>query len=263
MSVDFAAYSGLSNTGHNMTVNEDYIYFNDMDFDGEAMFMAIADGSGSKNTMFGPASIAVHQVEKTLTRFYKKDRDLFFDKTKLLMEESFYAANDTLIGFKLGNEEERYGYATTLTCAVLMRDGTLYFAHAGNTRIYIIKNGEAIQITKDHTEAQKLVDANELSPEGYYRAMERLSLYSGMGITPNPVIQTGRIRLKQNDVVIMTTDGVHYSMKDVSFFPILMDTETMDDAAERIIQDSLSFNNYSDNLSVNVVWYLGIPEDVS
>ena len=257
MAVDFVAFSGRSNVGRHMTVNEDYILFNDTAFGDDILFTSVADGSGSKDSLFNPAAVAVHQSEKMLSRLYKKNTDLFRKHIRLFLEESFYSANDTLIGFKLGNESDRYGFATTMTSALIERRGVMTFAHAGNSRIYLIRDQTPFQITKDHTEGQKLVDEEKITEEAYYRSMERLSLYSGIGVTANPVIQTGKIKLQQNDVIILTTDGVHYAMRPESFFPILMETQTMDEAAEKIISDSLSFNNYFDNLSVNVIWYLG------
>lgn len=257
MAVNFAFFSGLSNVGYKMKTNEDYILFNDNDFGDQCLFASVADGSGSKDTMFRPASIVSHEVEGMLSRFYQKDPDLFTGHTKLLMEEAFLAANNTLIGFKLGNEEERYGFATTLTAALLERNGNLTFAHAGNTRLYLIRDATIYQLTKDHTEGQKLVDNGTITEENYYMAIERLSLYNGLGIKPEPEVQTGKLKLKKNDVVIMTSDGIHYSYRSEGFFDILMGTSTLDEAAQKMIETALDLKNYPDNISVNIIWYLG------
>ena len=106
MSVDYAAYSGKSNTGFHMKVNEDYILFNDEDFDG-SLFACIADGSGSKDTLFRPAAIVSHQLQKSLIRLYRERKDLVESNLRFFMEEAFQTANDVLIGFKLGDEAER------------------------------------------------------------------------------------------------------------------------------------------------------------
>ena len=257
MAVDFAAFSGLSNVGFKMKNNEDYILINQDDFGGEYLFASVADGSGSKESMFRPASIVSNEVEEMLKRFYKKDPDLFRTHSRLLLEEAFLSANNTLIGFKLGNEEERYGFASTLTAALISRDGTLTFAHVGNTRLYLIRDTKTLQLTKDHTEGQKLVDKGALSEEGYYTAIERLSLTNGLGVSPSPTVQTVKIPLKNNDVIIMTSDGIHYSYRKEAFFDILMNTQTMDDAAHEMIKTALDLKNYPDNASVNVIWFFG------
>lgn len=256
MAFEYVSYSGKSNVGFNMKVNEDYILFNKDDF-GDNLFVCIADGSGSKEEVFRPGTIAVHQVDKVLSRIYKKDEKLFLNNIRLFMEEAFFSANDVLIGFKLGDEADRLNYASSMTCAFLQKNGKLTFAHAGNTRLYIIRNEKVIQLTKDHTEGQKLVDAGKISEEGYYTAIERLSLYNGIGVRPVPIVQTAELQLVKNDVIIMTTDGIHYSYRKDAFFDILMNTETMDEAAEQMVETALKLRVYPDNISVNVIWYHG------
>lgn len=256
MAMDYAFYSGKSNVGFNMKVNEDYILFDEHSF-GDNLFCCIADGAGSKEDNFRPSAIASNQVQKVLARLYKKNPELFIDNVRLFMEESFLSANDVLIGFKLGDEASRLNYASSMTSAFLQRNGILTFAHAGNTRLYIIRNEKVKQLTQDHTEGQKLVDSGQISEENYYTAIERLSLYNGIGITPLPIIQTGALRLKKNDVVVMTTDGIHYAYRKEALFDILMNTETIDEAAENMVETALKLRVYPDNISVNVIWYLG------
>ena len=256
MAVDYVSYSGRSNVGFNMKVNEDYILINEDEF-GDNLFACIADGSGSKEGVFRPSAIASNQVKKILSRLYNKDEALCKDNLRLFMEEAFLSANDVLIGFKLGDEAERLNYATSMTCAVIQPNGILTFAHAGNTRLYVVRNEKVLQLTKDHTEGQKLVDAGRISEEDYYTAIERLSLYNGIGISPTPEVQTAAVQLKKNDVVIMTTDGIHYAYRKEALFDILLNTETMDKAAERMIETALKLRVYPDNISVNVMWYHG------
>ena len=255
MAIDYLFYSGKSNVGFNMKENEDYILFNENEFD-DNLFVSIADGSGSKGETFRPGSIASHQVEKVLARIYKKNNDLFKKNLRLFMEEAFLSANDVLIGFKLGDEAERMNYAASMTCAMFQRNGNLTFAHAGNTRLYIIRNERVLQLTKDHTEGQKLVDAGRITEENYYTAIERLSLYNGIGIKPVPEVQTAEIQLKKNDVVIMTTDGIHYAYRKEALFDILMQTQNLDEATEQMVDTALKLRVYPDNISVNVIWYL-------
>ena len=55
----------------------------------------------------------------------------------------------------------------------------------------------------------------------------------------------------------MTTDGIHYAYRKEALFDILLNTETMDEAAERMIETALKLRVYPDNISVNVMWYHG------
>lgn len=83
-----------------------------------------------------------------------------------------------------------------MTCAFLERNGKLTFGHAGNTRLYIIRDQKVLQLTKDHTEGQNWLFRG-ISEESYYTAIERLMLYNGIGISATPIVQVGQIQLKK------------------------------------------------------------------
>ena len=55
----------------------------------------------------------------------------------------------------------------------------------------------------------------------------------------------------------MTTDGIHYAYRKEAFFDILMNTQTMDEAAEQMVETALQLKVYPDNISVTVIWYHG------
>lgn len=257
MAVDFVSYSGLSNTGFKKTRQEDFILINDTAFGDDILFASVADGAGSKESTFDPASIVSLQVENNLSRIYSKNKDLLLANSKFFIEEAFLSANNTLVGFKLGDESARFGYASTLSCILLERNGVMTFGHVGNTRIYLVRNNSIFQLTKDHTEGQKLVDKGIITEENYYTAIERLRLYNGMGISKEPSVQSAKIKLQKNDVIIMTSDGIHYSFRSEHFVHILMNTVTVDEAAEEMIETALQLRNFPDNICVNIIWYKG------
>lgn len=253
----FVSFSGQSNVGFKQTVNEDYIYYDEDRFGEDAIFFAVADGAGSRESLFRPASIACNQVDKSLSRFYKNNRELTLKETRLILEEAVQSANDVLCGFKLGDEESRLNFAASLTCAFLTRDGTLTFAHAGNTRLYLIRDQRTLQLTKDQTVGQQLVDRQAISQESYYTAIERLQLYNELGMLTNPEIQTARLSLHHNDVIILTTDGVHYNYSgENSFLNIILGTPSIEEAAKQIVETALDLKSYPDNISTEVAWFL-------
>ena len=77
MPIDFAYYSGKSNTGYRQTKNEDYISFYELG--NEAIFALVADGSGSgRESSFQPASIVVNKIGTTIKRIFGKKKNLLF-----------------------------------------------------------------------------------------------------------------------------------------------------------------------------------------
>lgn len=259
MPINFAYYSGKSNTGYRQTKNEDYISFYELG--DEALFSLVADGSGSgRESSFQPASIVVNKIGTIIKRIYKKKKALLLKYPKFFLEEAVLEANDALIAFKVGDEANNMGFATTLTCAMIEGNGKMSFAHVGNTRLYVLRKGKLLQLTKDQTIGQDLVDKHMISETDYYTAAERLTLNNGLGVSPEPFVQVGQVQLIKNDLVLMSSDGLHYSLKEFGIREALFQSDNPDEATENLINLVLEQKNFADNISVNVIWYLGEQE---
>jgi serine/threonine protein phosphatase PrpC len=87
---------------------------------------------------------------------------------------------------------ELAGMATTLT-AVVLRGGFYYFAHVGDTRLYLLRGGALTRLTTDH-----VGDRPEL----------RHVLTRAVGLEPYLAIDHGMGELRERDVLLLTSDGV-------------------------------------------------------
>lgn len=109
-------------------------------------------------------------------------------------------------------DEERVGMATTLTM-VCIRWPRGYLVHVGDSRCYVLRDGELMLLTKDQTMAQAMVDAGALSPDQAQRSGLNHILYSAIGATrAEPMTLTTDIRA--NDVMLLCTDGVTKHVSD-------------------------------------------------
>jgi serine/threonine protein phosphatase PrpC len=79
------------------------------------------------------------------------------------LSEAVYAAHRELLG-RVAEEPNLSGMGTTVT-ALLRSGGRFALAHIGDSRAYLLREGELVQITRDHTFVQRLVDDGRLSPE--------------------------------------------------------------------------------------------------
>jgi serine/threonine protein phosphatase PrpC len=79
------------------------------------------------------------------------------------LSEAVYAAHRELLG-RVAEEPNLSGMGTTVTA--LLRSGARFaLAHIGDSRAYLLRDGELVQITRDHTFVQRLVDDGRLTPE--------------------------------------------------------------------------------------------------
>lgn len=109
-------------------------------------------------------------------------------------------------------DEERVGMATTLTM-VCIRWPRGYVVHVGDSRCYMLRDGELRLLTKDQTMAQAMIDAGALSPDQAERSGLKHVLYSAVGATrADPMTLTTDVRW--GDVMLLCTDGVTKHVND-------------------------------------------------
>lgn len=250
-------YGGASDIGYKREINEDYI--NIVELDNSTLFAAVADGAGSKCSTLQPASIAAAEIFQEIQRIFQQDKALFLEHTDLFLRETIGMANRVVGAFKMGNEELYAGFGTGFTCCVCMADGKFTFAHVGNSRIYLIRlhpkdrTPTIRQLTQDHTQARQLLDAGLLAPEHYYSHPDRLVVTSCLGVTSEPIIQINSGRLKPDDILLMTTDGIHYAIIPNAIMQLVIGSQTCDNAVHALIE-AAKMQKYPDNMSAIVIW---------
>ena len=256
MAIGFAFYAGKSESGKGLKKNEDYITFTELGQD--ALLATVADGAGSQDAMFQPAAVVANHVSTVIRRIFEENGDLLFQNMGLFLKLACMSANDNLIAFKVGDEEKNGGFATTITGCLIHRSGRSAFMHAGNSRLFLIRDGKILQFSKDQTEGQDLVDRGFLTQEQYYTAVERLRLKNGIGIVPEPYITAHAFTLQKNDLLVLTTDGVHYAIRQEAMKEIIFRSPDVDAACTRVMKIAQNLGEtYVDNLSIELIQFLG------
>lgn len=95
------------------------------------------------------------------------------------------------------------------TCVVcLIQEGAAYWAHVGDSRLYLLRAGKVQARTRDHSRVQFLIDAGTLSEAGARTHPERNIVLSCLGGGSEPQISCSRrTLLRDGDVVVLCTDG--------------------------------------------------------
>jgi PPM family protein phosphatase len=105
------------------------------------------------------------------------------------------------------------------TCvACIIQDDAAFWAHAGDSRLYLIRNGQVVNRTRDHSKVQYLVDNGLISAEDANRHPDRNKVFSCLGgmIEPN-VDFSPRSPLLNDDTIVLCTDGMWSSYADTEF----------------------------------------------
>ena len=133
----------------------------------------------------------------------------------------------------------------------------MYLSHTGNTRLYLIRNKNGTtgirQLTTDHTAARELLDRNSITEEEYYVHHERNRLTSALGFVSSPQIQVMSANVKENDILLLTTDGIHYAVRPEVMLEIVIGSDNCGKAVENLIYAAKT-QEYNDNMSAAVIY---------
>ena len=230
---------------------EDFVQFRELD--DENLLCIIADGTGSRKDHPQPAPIAVLDITEHIAREFEAKKDLFLSDPEFFLKDAFICSNKLLGALKMGNEEYYSGYAASITAILLSNDYKIYLAHCGNTRAYIMRDGKLNQLTRDHTKAEELFEAGQIDRETLHVHPDRLRMTSGIGVVIDPVIQTEHGKIRPTDLVVLTTDGVHYAVQPEFMADIILKSGSCQEASYNLVQAAKVEVKYPDNMSAMVV----------
>ncbi len=241
----------IADIGVEREKQEDFVHFKELD--DNSILCVIADGTASRKEYPQPAAIISMEITDYIYNVYTKRKEVFLSDPVFFLEQALMVSNKILGGFKIGNEEMFSGYAASVTCCLLLADEKMYVAHSGNTRLYMIRNGVSTQLTKDHTKAAKLLDEGKIDPDIYHVHPDRLKLTSGIGVVIDPEIQTFSGKIKDRDILLMTTDGIHYAIRQNAITDIVLKSHNCRDAAANLVNAAKNIIKYPDNMSAMLI----------
>lgn len=123
-----------------------------------------------------------------------------------VMENAFIKANNTVVS--TAKDKSLQGMGTTLTAALVI--GTdMYVAHIGDSRCYIINEREFLQVTRDHSLVQQMVDAGLITQEQARIHPRRNEITRVLGYSLNASPDLIHARLYSGDRVLLCSDGLH------------------------------------------------------
>ena len=234
---------GKTHIGLVRETNEDALFY-----DEEKKVMIIADGIGGH----ARGEEASNKAIESLRDYIFNNRSRYADKEKLLID-GFKAANTAVHHIQEGLAEGKI-CGTTLTCAIVDQ-GILYFAHVGDTRIYVSRDKKDIeQITYDHTYLSELARKDfktfiEMQSTQISRANNYLTRAIGPDVTVEP--QVGHFRLKPGDYIIMLTDGVYRYLNPLDILHTLKECTSIVQFTNMVLEIALEKGG-KDNLSIIV-----------
>lgn len=169
------------------------------------LFM-VADGMGGAAAGEVASQMAVDLILSALDERWRASQSTDPETFAHALRSSTESANAAIHAYAAAHPENR-GMGTTATIAGLLGD-SLFLCQVGDSRGYIVRDGAAIQITKDQSLMQKLIEAGEMTPEEAEVSERRNIILQALG--PEPVIKVDLTsqQVKRGDVLILCSDGL-------------------------------------------------------
>ena len=217
------------------------------------LFM-VADGMGGAAAGEIASEMAVEVVLQQLRRRWRDGTTVEPPAFVGTLKAATEVANATIHHYA-GDHPELRGMGTTATIAGLLGD-TLYLAQVGDSRAYLVRDGVAIQITKDQSLMQKLIEAGEITAEEAEMSDRRNIILQALGPEPNVKIDLTHQRVRRDDVLVLCSDGLSGLVKPEQIGRAVAEEANPELAAERLV-DLANASGGPDNITVVVVRFDG------
>jgi len=217
-----------------------------------ALLLLVADGVGGRQGGDEASSLTLDAITDYVTNsmrcFYKLDEQIPLDLLAELaatVEQSHASVLE-----RAGERPERAGMATTLTMAHVLWP-RVYVVHIGDSRCYHIRGSDLIQVTRDQTLVQDLVDMGALTEEDAKSSPLGNILSQAIGHNDEIHPEITKIELESGDGLLLCTDGLTTHLSDHEISEHLSMTESATEACDRLVNAAIDGGG-RDNITVVV-----------
>lgn len=166
----------------------------------------VADGMGGAAAGEVASEMAATGIYRYLVDTWKSDQQVSEERFVHRLREAVELSNLEIHNYAREHPEVR-GMGTTATVAGIWHD-RLYLAQIGDSRGYLVRNGEAQQLTRDQSLTQRLVDVGELTEEEAEASERRNIILQALGPDAIVKVDLSWQALQRGDVVIICSDGL-------------------------------------------------------
>ena len=153
---------------------------------------------------------------------------------------------------------ERAGMGTTLTAAVVSGP-VLALAHVGDSRAYLLRNGELALLTSDHTWVAYRVLKGALTPEEAETHPKRNVLLRALGVDESVEVDSAMVQIQKGDVILLSSDGMHGLVSGADIASVL-GALSPQEAASKLIERANAAGG-PDNVTAVVARVLSVDPD--
>lgn len=241
-------YEVLSDIGRKRTTNEDRAAVFVPEHQPFPLLAVIADGMGGHKG----GDFASETVVRTIgERFLQiSDYDVLRARWRDWLIGTIQEVNYDLYDIAL-REEQYNGMGTTLD-VVLIYEERVFIAHVGDSRVYRIGRDEAIQVTKDHSYVNVLIDSGEITREEAKVHPQRNWIVKAVGTERRIDVDLYTFERSEETLLLLCTDGLSNKVELDEMVTFVTRSAPLKERAQSLI-DVANERGGEDNISVILV----------
>ena len=205
-------------------------------------FYAVADGMGGHAS----GQIASELALKTIVKTYYADPS---DDVPESLTAAFQSANSFIYDTAQA-VPERNGMGTTCT-SVVLRDDDLYCGHVGDSRCYLVRDGEIRQVSEDHSWVAEQVKRGALTEQEAEMSPFRNVITRSLGASPELEVDVYQEKIKKDDILVLCSDGLSGYVTNAEILDLV--TSWSPSMAALKLIDTANESGGGDNITVVVV----------
>jgi serine/threonine protein phosphatase PrpC len=219
----------------------------------DAGLFALADGMGGHPEGDVAAQLALQTIA---ARFQREARPALADPTRFL-HESIVAAHHQLLRY--ATDRGLVDTPRTTIVACVLQASALYWAHCGDSRLYLVRAGKLVARTRDHSYSEMQQALAQVVPIA--EELNRNVLFTCLGSPAKPMVDTaGPLLLQAGDRLVLCSDGLWGSVGDAVICEQLARAPLSDAVPELVEQALRNAGPMSDNVTVLGVEWEGAEE---
>jgi PPM family protein phosphatase len=223
--------ASLTDIGRVRENNEDsYLYWepgSEEEFHRKGRLAVIADGMGGYEGGQEASRMAVETVREVYDSAFRGD-------PKAALSEAFLVAHERIRGY--AEEHPKFhGMGTTCTALVAV-SRKLYFAHVGDSRLYLVRGSEISRLTRDHSYVSRLVESGIVRSEDAETHPQRhiLTAALGSGMEVATDVSPRAVPLEEGDTLVLCTDGLWGVVGEADVMAAVRDKEPAESCAAMV-----------------------------
>lgn len=236
-------FAAVSHVGRVRKVNQDRYLVKEEE--SGTYVILVADGMGGHVAGEVASELAVTSIWDAL------EHNIGLEDSKARLIQAIESANDKI--YKEAAENSLYTGMGTTIVAVLATQETLWIAHVGDSRAYLLQPPAVLtQLTEDHSLVNELIRRGQIQPEEAETHPQRHMLTRALGTSPAVTVECREWPWRSRDLLLVCTDGLTTHMTEEQIVAILTSDRELSDQVDALLHSALDEGGH-DNITMVVL----------